>query len=76
MIYFLVTTSLYNDCPIRKSQYTNGINNLKRMIHKLQINNCKIIIIENNGVETVVCLSYKYLYNIIKSIFYYIKISI
>jgi hypothetical protein len=49
MIYFLVTTSLFNNCPIRESQYTNGIINLKRMIEKIQINNYKIIIIENNG---------------------------
>jgi hypothetical protein len=49
MIYFLVTTSLFNNCPIRESQYTNGIINLKDMIQKNQINNYKIIIIENNG---------------------------
>ena len=49
MIYFLVTTSLFNNCPIRESQYRNGIINLKHMIQKNQINNYKIIIIENNG---------------------------
>ena len=37
MIYFLVTTSLFNNCPIRESQYTNGIINLKRMIEKFKL---------------------------------------
>lgn len=49
MIYFLVTTSLFNNCPVRESQYRNGIINLKRAIQNFQINNYKIIIIENNG---------------------------
>ena len=49
MIYFLVTTSLFNDCEIRKAQYINGINKLKQNIIFLNLTNYKIIIIENNG---------------------------
>jgi hypothetical protein len=51
MIYFIVTTSIFNDCSIRKSQYINGISNLKNIIHDLDIKNYKIIIIENNGIR-------------------------
>jgi hypothetical protein len=49
MIYFLVTASLYNNCKTRKNQYINGINKLKDTIEILNIENYKIIIIENNG---------------------------
>lgn len=49
MIYFIVTTSLFNDCSIRMNQYINAINKLKQIILKLNIENYKIIIIENNG---------------------------
>lgn len=49
MIYFIVTTSIYNDCLIRQSEYINGINKLKKIIQDLQIINYKIIIVENNG---------------------------
>ena len=48
MIYFIITTSIFNDCNIRKTQYTNGINQLKKIIKDLNIE-CKIIIVENNG---------------------------
>ena len=48
MIYFIVTTSLFNNCPIRKQQYITGINKLKQVINNLKIKNYKIIIIENN----------------------------
>jgi hypothetical protein len=48
MIYFIVTTSVFNDCPIRKSQYINGITKLKESIIQLNIENYKIIIVENN----------------------------
>ena len=51
MIYFIVTTSIFNDCLIRKSQYINGINQLKKIIHDLNIENYKIIIVENNGIR-------------------------
>jgi hypothetical protein len=45
MIYVLVTTSLiFKDFELRKNQYRAGINNVKKLF-----NNCKIIIIENNG---------------------------
>lgn len=49
MIYFIVTTSLYNECPIRKKSYINGINKLKNIIQDLNVLNYKIIIVENNG---------------------------
>jgi hypothetical protein len=49
MIYFLVTTSLFNDCNIRKAQYINGISTLINIIEKKNIENYKVIIIENNG---------------------------
>src|SRR6056300_749766 len=49
MLYFIVTTSLFKECHIRKSQYINGINKLKQVIYNLNIENYKIIIIENNN---------------------------
>ena len=51
MIYFIVTTSLFNNCPIREKQYTYGINKLKKIIDNLNINDTKIIIVENNGIR-------------------------
>jgi len=49
MLYFIVTTSMFNDCLIRQQQYITGINKLKKVIQDLNILNCKIIIVENNG---------------------------
>jgi len=49
MIFFIVTTSLFNNCFIRQKQYIIAINKLKEVIEKLQIKNYKIIIVENNG---------------------------
>ena len=49
MIYFLVTTSIFDNNLNRKIQYTYGINKLKEVINIMNINNYKIIIIENNG---------------------------
>jgi len=49
MLYFIVTTSIFNNCFIRKKQYIYGINKLKKIIKDLNILNYKIIIIENNG---------------------------
>jgi hypothetical protein len=51
MIYFIITTSIFNDCSIRQSQYINGINQLKKIVKDLNIENYKIIIIENNGIR-------------------------
>ena len=52
MIYFIVTTSLINkDFLKRKMQYVDGINKLKQRIHYLNIQDYKIIIIENNGIR-------------------------
>jgi hypothetical protein len=51
MIYFLITTSIYNNCEIRKKEYINGITKLKYLINKNEIQNYKIIIIENNGLR-------------------------
>ena len=49
MIYFIVTTSICNNCSIRKNQYIKGINKLKNVIQHLNFKNYKIIIVENNG---------------------------
>lgn len=49
MIYYIVTTSIYNDCPIRKDQYINAINKLKSLL--CDTNGIKIIIVENNGLR-------------------------
>ena len=51
MLYFIVTTSIFNDCLIRKTQYMTAINKLKQSIKYLNIENYKIIIVENNGVR-------------------------
>ena len=49
MLYFIVTTSLFIDCQIRKSQYIKGINKLKQVISDLNIEDYQIIIVENNN---------------------------
>lgn len=49
MIYFLVTTSLYNNCQIRRKQYVHAIQKLQKIIETLSITDSKIIVIENNG---------------------------
>jgi hypothetical protein len=51
MIFFIITTCLYNDSPLRKQQYTNGIGKLKQVIQDKQIENYKIILVENNGLR-------------------------
>ena len=45
MIYFIVTTSLFNDSKVRKTQYLNGIKKLQSVLN----NQYEIIIVENNG---------------------------
>ena len=52
MIYFLVTTCVFDDCTIRKNQYINCISKLKQVIRDMNIENYKIIIIENNGLRS------------------------
>ena len=49
MIYFIVTTCLDDSSNIRKIQYVNGIDRLKKLAAKLAIPDYKIIIVENNG---------------------------
>ena len=49
MIYFLVTTCIYNNCPIREERYINSILKLKEVVQTINIPSYKIIIIENNG---------------------------
>lgn len=49
MIYFIITASIYNECTIRKQQYTIAINKIKKIIQNHKIENYKIIIVENNG---------------------------
>lgn len=49
MIYFLITTSIFNNCSIRKEQYIKGINKVKQITQDLIFKNYKIIVVENNG---------------------------
>jgi len=49
MLYFIITTSLYKQCKIRKSQYITAITKLKYVLYDLEIENYKIIIVENNN---------------------------
>jgi hypothetical protein len=49
MLYFIITTSILNNCSIRKEQYIDGIYRLINVINQEEIKNCKIIIVENNG---------------------------
>ena len=48
MIYFNVTTCLMG-CKLRESQYVDGITKLSQVIRDLNIENSKIIVVENNG---------------------------
>ena len=48
-IYFIATTSLYYETILRQMQYINGISLLKQKINDLNIENYKIIIVENNS---------------------------
>jgi hypothetical protein len=47
--FFIITTSIFKECNIRKEQYIKGINKLKEIIKNINIKNYKIIIVENNG---------------------------
>lgn len=72
MIYFIVTTSLFSKCFTRKTQYIFGINKLKQVIRYLNIENYKIIIIENNGntntfLNTLQCVNYYTTNNFLKT---------
>ena len=49
MIYFIVTTCVFDDCLIRKQQYMSSITKLQNRIIELNIENTKIVIVENNG---------------------------
>ena len=51
MIYFIVTTCLYDKSEIRASQYMNGITKLNTVLSDLHLENYKIIIVENNGIR-------------------------
>lgn len=53
MIYFIVTTSLYDNCITRQTQYVTAITKLKNMLEG-NLNNYKIIIVENNGTRDTV----------------------
>ena len=54
MIYFLVTTCLYNDCKIREKQYFCGITRLKDILkNNFSNDHYKIIIIENNNKQNI-----------------------
>lgn len=49
MIYFIITTSVFDNSLTRKKQYINGINKLKE--YTTNFKNYKIIIVENNGLR-------------------------
>ena len=49
MLYFIITTCIYNDCIVRKAQYINGITKLKQLIIDSGMENYKLVIVENNG---------------------------
>jgi hypothetical protein len=50
MIFFIVTTSVFNNCPTRKHEYTQGIRKLQEMVNRLfEQDDYKIIVVENNG---------------------------
>lgn len=49
MIFFIITTCVFNNCFTRQEQYITGITKLKQSIKFLNISNYKIIIVENNG---------------------------
>jgi hypothetical protein len=51
MIYFIITTSIINNCIIRKEQYIKSITILKNIIQNKKIENYQIIIVENNGLR-------------------------
>ena len=73
MLYFIVTTSLFNECHKRKLQYINAINKLKQVINKLSIENYKIIIVENNDnkntfLDTLECTTFYTNNNSLKTI--------
>jgi len=63
MLYFIVTTSLFINCDLRKLEYITGINKLKQIIFNLKIKNYKIIIMENNNnkytfLNTLNCITF------------------
>lgn len=49
MIYFIITTCIFNDCQARKAQYINGITKLKQIIIDSGMENYKLVVVENNG---------------------------
>ena len=51
MIYFLITTCILNNCPLREKQYITGITTLKHIVKTIELTDYKIIIIENNGIR-------------------------
>lgn len=51
MLYFIVTTCVYDNCSIRQNQYITGITTLKNMLTDKCKEPYKIIIVENNGIR-------------------------
>jgi hypothetical protein len=49
MIYFIVTTCIFEDSPIRMYQYIHGITKLAEVVQNTQFSDYKIVVIENNG---------------------------
>ena len=53
MIYFIVTTSIFNNCSTRKNQYIEGINKLKKIIQDFKnMLDCEVYYTENNFIQT------------------------
>ena len=48
VVWFIVTTSIFNDDPIRQEQYTRGITTLQSHIHDMD---SRLIVVENNGLR-------------------------
>lgn len=49
MIYFIITTSIFDDSHLRKQKYIDCIPQLQKCININNITDYKIIIVENNG---------------------------
>ena len=48
MIYFIATSSVFNNSPIRQFQYTTAISKLKLLLSSFPAD-YRLIIVENNG---------------------------
>jgi hypothetical protein len=49
MIYFILTSCIIDECPVREREYYTAYASLECAIHKYNIQDTKIIFVENNG---------------------------